>query len=354
MQSKRNLIEQSVAQALPSGMLQDLNVEPTTCRCDAHGRIALPHGKTLDVCFETGVFPSTASLLDRTRKLQNEPHHDPTLLCILVAPFFSEAKQEFMRDQGINFIDAAGNAWISTPDILIDRSGRKNPSRSPASPQDPFSDKATLIIRLLFSGEAFGVRKMEAVLRDAGFSLSPGYISKTVAALVERRYATKGKNGVRLINRDLLLQDWAEAYQRKERKTRCDGWFFPTNDLPSLVHVIGQKLEESGALTDRAGASLVDDHATFDTIDILPKDASGVSRILSDLGAIPVERGANINVKQPAYPVSSFYDIRRIHDVPVVADLQLYLDLRCQPRRGQEAAEHLFDRLIQPLLTNEE
>jgi hypothetical protein len=37
----------------------------------------------------------------------------------------------------------------------------------------------------------------------------------------------------------------------------------------------------------------------------------------------------------------------------VASDVQLYLDLICQPIRGLEAAEHLFDRFIAPIIDEE-
>ena len=79
-------------------------------------------------------------------------------------------------------------------------------------------------------------------------------------------------------------------------------------------------------------------------------DLDATSEVLEKLGAVPAERGANINVREAAYPLSSLYGSRSVDGVPVVSDLQLYLDLRCQPQRGEEAAEHLYERRIRPLL----
>lgn len=180
--------------------------------------------------------------------------------------------------------------------------------------------------------------------------MSPGYVSKTIASLCELRYATKIAGGVRLINREFLLQDWSQAYRQKAQRRQNQGWYLPEADPLQLASFIGRALGSDGALTDRSGASFVDPHASFDTVDILPNNRAAVRRTLEKLGAARVERGANINVREAVYPLSSFYGVHSVNSVPIVSNLQLYLDLRCQPQRGEEAAEHLYERLIHPLL----
>lgn len=346
-----NLINQAVSAALPSGKVHDLVIQPSPS-CDASGRVIFGEGKTLDAAFETGTFPSTALLDQAVRRIEAYANV-AALTPFLIAPSFSEAKQSYLRERRMNYLDAAGNAWVETTDILIDRRGKKPSSSQSELPQDPFSDKATLVARLLFSGGTWGIRQIGSTLASQGFRLSPGYVSKILTTLAERRYAIKSPQGVRLINRNLLLQDWAETYQRKNRRTRNEGWFLPEPDAHTLSLTVGKALGDAGALTDRAGAYLIDAYASFDTVDVIPHDHAAVRSVLESLGAQQVERGANINLKSSPYALSSFYGMRWINGVPVVSDLQLYLDLCCQPQRGREAADHLYDRAIRPLLVDE-
>jgi hypothetical protein len=59
-----------------------------------------------------------------------------------------------------------------------------------------------------------------------------------------------------------------------------------------------------------------------------------------------VERGANLRISLPHYGVSGFYGMRVTEGLPVVSDLQLYLDLYDYPWRGREQAEQIFERRL--------
>lgn len=87
------------------------------------------------------------------------------------------------------------------------------------------------MIRLLFPGESLGVRQMSSLLSEDGFTLSPGYISKTVPSLLEDRYAQRGGSGkIRLSSQDLLLHDWASAYSFKARRRSIEGWYYAESE----------------------------------------------------------------------------------------------------------------------------
>lgn len=353
MANEHDLILRAVERALPFGKLERLEMHSQSGtpgrRWDATGRLTFGESLSIDVCFEAGSFQSMAAL---SRAVQQIKAFGTASDCIplLVAPYLSPQKQQLLRDEKVCYLDTAGNAWVEAGGAFIDRCSGKQKEVIPSLTQDPFSDKASLVIRLLFSGNTLGIRPISAALSEQGFALSPGYVSKVVASLGELRYAVKTGNGVRLVNRELLLQDWSHAYQQKARRRHSRGWYLPEADPAQLARLVGRALEGNGALTDRSGASFIDSHASFDTVDILPSNRDATSEVLEKLGAVPAERGANINVREAAYPLSSLYGSRSVDGVPVVSDLQLYLDLRCQPQRGEEAAEHLYERRIRPLL----
>ncbi|MEC4175101.1 type IV toxin-antitoxin system AbiEi family antitoxin [Adlercreutzia sp. R21] len=353
MLNEHDLILRAVERALPFGKLEQLEIHPQSGtpgrRWDASGRLTFGKNLPFDVCFETGSFQSMAALSQAVQQIRAfNAASGPTPL--LVAPYLSPQKQQFLREENVCYLDAEGNAWVEAEGVFIDRCGSRQKETAPAVSQDPFSDKASLVIRLLFSGDTLGIRPISVALGEQGFALSPGYVSKVVASLGELHYATKTASGIRLVNRNLLLQDWSHAYQQKARRRQSRGWYLPEANPAQLARLVGRALEGNGALTDRSGASFVDPHASFDTVDILPSNRDAVSEILEKLGAMPVERGANVNVREAAYPLSSLYGVRSVDGVPVVSDLQLYLDLQCQPQRGEEAAEHLYERRIRPLL----
>ncbi len=64
------------------------------------------------------------------------------------------------------------------------------------------------------------------------------------------------------------------------------------------------------------------------------------------LGLEPARHEANVVLVQPYYQHSWHYGLRQIDSLPVVGDLQLFLDLSVYPRRGAEQASRIRESLL--------
>lgn len=258
------------------------------------------------------------------------------------------------------FLDLAGNAWIVASDLHVDRRGFQNPRPEDRGSRDLFSDKASLVLRVLMKASSpLGIRQIAEIVSsgDGPALLSPGYVSKIVAELERRGYADRRDEGVVLRRPVELLNDWVVSY-RKHRKPVSKSYFLPAAGIESLMPQIAEVLDAEGVeyvYSGHAGASLVDRHAAFDEIDLYVKDARAAQDSLIAMGARSVDRGGNVNVILPYYKVSAFYD----HQMPrgamkVASSIQLYLDLYDYPVRGREQAEHLYERYLRPMLERDD
>ena len=63
-----------------------------------------------------------------------------------------------------------------------------------------------------------------------------------------------------------------------------------------------------------------------------------------------MDQGANVVLMIPHYRYSVFYDRQIVQGLPIVSDIQLYIDLHGYPIRGREQADHLFDRRLKKML----
>ena len=104
------------------------------------------------------------------RRRQGEP---PGRLWVLACPFLSSSRQEFLRESDVPFFDLAGNAWIVSDAVHVDRRGFPNPFSEQRRARGPFSDKASLVLRVLIASGPGGVR---SIAEQAG--LSAGYVSE--------------------------------------------------------------------------------------------------------------------------------------------------------------------------------
>ncbi|MCZ7664229.1 MAG: type IV toxin-antitoxin system AbiEi family antitoxin [Thermoleophilia bacterium] len=291
---------------------------------------------------------SRARLRDAARLFVQRQAGGQGAVYMLAAAFISPTNQQILREAGVPFFDFAGNAWLVHDRFHIDRRGFANPSKESRPARDPFSDKASLVLRLLMSTrEHMGIRQ---IAEEA--DLTAGYVSKVAQELERRGYLDRKREGIALRHATDLLQEWVYSY-RKRRSTAGASYFVPARHAEELIGRLSHAQaagSDNYVLTLHAGASLVDRYADFDTVDLYVRNLAFADAITAELGGRAVERGGNLSMRVPYYRVSAFFGKRQVGGLWVASDLQLYLDLYDYPVRGREQAEHLYNRWLQPLL----
>jgi len=303
---------------------------------------------------------SRAKLIDAIELARFAPAEEGSSIPVIASPYLSPASQQLLRDANAAFVDYAGNAWLVAPGIHIDRRGFVNPGSVERGQRDLFSDKASLILRtLLVARSPMGVREIASNVssKDERIRLTPGYVSKVVKELERRGYAARRDEKIVLRHAEELLRDWTSAY-RGRRRPAPQSYFVLAPSAEDLLPRIAASFDAKGAdyvFTGHAGASLVDRHTAFDSLDVYVKDLEAVAPALADLGARRVERGGNVNMSVPYYRESAFYDRQMSKGgMKVASDLQLYLDLYDYPVRGREQAEHLYERRLRSLVERDD
>jgi hypothetical protein len=156
---------------------------------------------------------------------------------------------------------------------------------------------------------------------------------------VEKR--GKGPNTVRrLAEPGKVLDAWAEAHSLREYQTHR---FHRLASDGHLEKVVGESLEAAGvehALTLEAGAAYVAPFVTHVNRLSVLVSSSEAARALESAGFRPVDEGENV-LLLVVPSLSPLLFRRRIEEVWVASDVQLYLDLWASPRRGKEQARHL-------------
>ncbi|MBI5551735.1 MAG: helix-turn-helix domain-containing protein [Desulfobacterales bacterium] len=258
---------------------------------------------------------------------------------VIVAPYLSPPKQALCKRAGMNFLDLSGNVFLAYESLYVERLGF--PSKFPESREgrDPFSDKASLVLRLLLHGgsRAWGVRE---IAQQAG--LDPGFVSRMAKELERREYIMRSDAKLKLRDPNGVLADWVRGYDfRKNRSS----YFFclakePAELMAKLRHVKGELPNHCLAL--HAGASLVAPYATFNEVHVYIETPGHIASFKKALELTEVTQGANLILMVPFYTHSVWYDSREIGGLEVVSDLQLYLDLYNYPLRGREQADHIY------------
>jgi len=355
MSSNRKELERVLREIFPEGHLS-LRSSPLRGHAAVFQVDVAISGVHLHLWIELLASRSRARLRDAAELLGLERRDDASWIPVLASPYLSSSSQDLLREMGVAFVDFAGNAWIVAQGIHVDRRGFADPRPEQREDRDLFSDKASLVLRVLMRERAaLGVRQIAEIVSacDDDVGLSPGYVSKVVAELERRGYAGRRAEKVVLRRPEELLSDWVVSYRRR-RRPHSRGYFLPVVDAESAMPRVAKAFDAEGVayvFSGHAGASLVDRYASFDSVDLYVKDIEAAHRVLVGAGARLVDRGANVNVSVPYYRVSAFYDPQVLPgSMKAASDIQLYLDLYDYPVRGREQAEHLYERRLRSWL----
>lgn len=218
----------------------------------------------------------------------------------------------------------------------------------PPQERNPFADSASLVLRVVLSDPAkiWGVRDLA---RMAG--ASPALAILALRRLERMGYVSRESTAkTRVLEPAQLLRDWAAWYAIKPLK---DYRYSPPDktDAEGILKLLSKARSElpgRWALTSMAGASLVAPFAVFNEVHVhLPGADELVRSWRKVLHLVPNEVGP-IHLIQPYYADSGSFGAREVRKLPVLSDVQLYLDCYRYPVRGREQAEHILSRVIEP------
>ena len=269
---------------------------------------------------------------------------DQNAVPVLAAPYMSPERQALCREAGINFLDLSGNAFIAHRSFYLERIGFPNKYPEKRQRRNPFSDKASLILREMLKSpkNRWGIRELAEKI-----GLNPGYVSRMAKSLEESGYVARAKGKISLRAPKEILDDWVRSYDLKRNKHYR--FFMLAPEVKSILQCL-REIDVSPnvgyALSVQAGAGLVAPHAVYKEVHLYLNGPNAIGLFQEALDLKAADQGANLVLMLPFYKHSVFYDSREVEGLRVVSDIQLYLDLYGYPVRGREQAEYLYDQRL--------
>ncbi|MHC5081908.1 MAG: hypothetical protein ACYTHN_23140, partial [Planctomycetota bacterium] len=166
-------------------------------------------------------------------------------------------------------------------------------------------------------------------------------------ALKEAGYSSSVvDDGFRLIRIEDLLSEWVEFY-RFDRRNISRGFFLPAPTPAEVLASFHEASEKKNlgtcAYTLHAAGRIIDPFV--EGVDVNHVYISGDIALWAAKLDLIEAREPNLVLVQPYYKTAVFADSARSRGgIPLVSELQLFLDFYHHPLRGREAAEHLFER----------
>jgi hypothetical protein len=281
---------------------------------------------------------------------------------VLASTYLSPRTRQICREEGVGYVDLAGNGWLRLDDFYFEKVVDKNPFPPRGRPASLFAPVSSRIVRAMLEEPGRSWRVLE-LARATGVSL--GQASNVTRRLVADAYAVRELRRLRLRDPGALLDAWrAEPFGREGQASpdladpdRARHRFSSTiadekrwaaysfeSDPQRLLAAIARLAEARGwryAVTTFAAADRV---APFvhgiGAVEWYVEDETAAEAWREALDLRPVETGPNAILRVPR-DAGVFYRARPVEGVTVVGDVQLYLDLWQEPGRGREQADFL-------------
>ena len=266
-------------------------------------------------------------------------------------PVLSPSLRRELRNRGVGYLSLDGQVYLSGRGVLIDRQvpNQELPIHRESGPSH-FADRSSLLLRhmLAHGNLPSGVRSLAARLK-----VSPALVSRLLSKLRGEGIVIEEDGRVRIADKSALLEDWLDFYRRRARHQHEMRLYMHARDIDAVLRRLADDAWEAPGpawgLSFQAGASLVAPYAFYSEVHVLvggPAWESAALAIRQRLELEPAREQANIILVRPYYRESWAFGLRKIQGLPVVSDLQLYLDLSVYPRRGAEQAARIRERLL--------
>lgn len=282
-----------------------------------------------------------SAILHRHSTAWAQDENPPILL--FIAPYISDAAAAICTEEGVNYLDFAGNCRLSFDNVFIERQGHQNPYKRDANRVSLYAPKAERVLRTLLGspGRAWQVRDLAS---EAGVSV--GTVVDVRRLLLDREWMTIKREGVCLTQPAALLGEWANQYDYRRNKTHDFYSLKPVAETESAVAGACRDAGAHYALTGFSGAARYAPFVRYQKASLY---------VAGDIGAIAeaaklkkVQSGANVTLLTP-YDDGVFMESAAVGTDMVVSPLQAYLDLQNVRARGEEAAEYLYQQKIEPV-----
>ena len=263
---------------------------------------------------------------------------------LFFSPYIGERTAQLCRQAGIGYFDETGNCWISYKTILISQYSNVKPPAPRRKSRQLFAPKSMRIIRALLSQPLKGWHQSE-LAKEVKISL--GLVNRIIRRLLESAFLTLVNGRVYLKDRKALLDEWVKA---EDLQNNPAIEYYAAEPLPQFeqrLDELSRKENFQYSLTMFAGARY---RAPFVRINRLHAYVQGdIAAVAHSLGLKAVSSGGNV-LLIPAPDEGVFYGNSRIHDRNIVSDVQLYVDLKNAHGRGEEQAEAVAERCLQPIM----
>jgi hypothetical protein len=265
---------------------------------------------------------------------------------LLASGFLSERVRRMCREEGVGYVDLAGNCALQLKDCFVERTVEKNPFPRRGRPASLFSPRAARVLRLMLE-EPRRTWSLQELSRTAAVSLGQAY--NVSRRLLDEGFAQRADRRLVLQRPGDLLDAWRDASASTPPAFEAAAFYSFERDPGQLLRKVaaaGRKRGWRYAATSFGAAERLAPYVHgIGVLQWYVEDVAAVRSWVEALDLRPAEAGANVILRVPK-DAGVWIGSSEADGISVVGKIQLYLDLLQEPGRGREQAEFLREKKI--------
>lgn len=266
----------------------------------------------------------------------------PGAVGVFAAPYVSPDAASILSQENMGYVDLSGNCRLCFDNVYVRIEGQSNQFAVRRDLRSLYSPKAERVLRILLLEPQRGW-KIEELAKAAEVSL--GQAANIKKLLMDREWLRRTDEGLRLADPGALFAEWSENYTFRKNKT----WdFYSTDPLPQIeakLVAACSKLKLDYAFAGFSAAARWAPTVRYQRVMAYVPDR--IDQVAQLVGLKPVSSGPNVTLFEP-YDAGVMAGCKQIEGDCVTSPVQTYLDVRSFRGRGEEAADAIFRKAIQP------
>ena len=260
---------------------------------------------------------------------------------VLVAPYISPQSARLCVENGIGYVDLAGNCRLSFGCVYVERDGKPNPAPQRRELRSLYAPRTTRVLRVLLRDPKKPWR-LQSLAQEAGVSLGQAYNVKKL--LADREWIRSEEGGLRLADPRALLLEWSQYYTYRKNAGRD---FYSLDAPPEVERKLAAACRDAAvsyAFTGFSAAARLAPMVRYQRVMVYIR--GDPTPVVTALSLKEVPSGANVTLLSP-YDDGVFYGTIEVGGLQIVAPVQVYLDLVGYRGRGEEAAAFVLEQVIE-------
>ena len=260
---------------------------------------------------------------------------------LFAASSFTQSFVDSYSEKGIHFFSKDGACRITLPGIItyIVKIQNKSQTESRNNGGSPFVGKGAMLPRIFFD-QPQHVWTLGELASNA--AMTKAYASIILHRMLDNGYVRQENNGYQLVNPEKMLDDWLAVY-RFSRYVRRQMFAASFDMLRKGLNIVAESLNGQNVRFGFMGSSGAYLRAPYMESNIVMAYTEQIPDELPNL--FPVESNGNVVFYIPQN-AGFLFGGHEVDGLPVVSDVQLYLDLKRMPGRNEDQADYLRDTLL--------